>query len=236
MDLALLQRLNAARAAREAAICITDTATGAVRLVVEKDGYAGDPLVDELAVRFRSGASGTVLAADGTGRFLTVHLPPPRLIVIGAVHISQALAPMARIAGFDMTIVDPRQAFATPDRFPQVTVISEWPETAIPRIGLDAFTALAALTHDPKIDDYALAAALRADCFYVGALGSRKTHARRVERLAALGFDEATLGRIHAPIGLAIGAQSPAEIAVAVLAEVILALRHRGVVGREAAA
>ncbi len=236
MDLALLQKLNAARAAREAAIVVTDMGNGAVRLVLEKAGYAGDPLAEELERRFRSGASGTVLTADGTPMFLTVHLPPPRFVVIGAVHISQALAPMARIAGFDMTIVDPRTAFATPERFPHVAMIAEWPEVAIPRLGLDAFTALAALTHDPKIDDYALAAALRAGCFYVGALGSRKTHAKRMERLSALGFGEAALSSIHAPIGLAIGAQSPAEIAVSILAEVVAALRHRGAEGREAAA
>ncbi len=236
MDLALLQSLNAARAAREAAILVTDTASGAVRLVVEKNGYADDPMAAELMLRFRSGKSGTVLAPDGNALFLTVHLPPPRLIVIGAVHISQALAPMARTAGFDMTIVDPRTAFATPERFPHVALVAEWPEVALPRLGLDAFTGLAALTHDPKIDDYALAAALHAGCFYVGALGSRKTHAKRLERLSALGFDAATLGHIHAPIGLAIGAQSPAEIAVSILAEIILALRHRGVAGNEAAA
>jgi xanthine dehydrogenase accessory factor len=236
MDLALLRSLNAARAARQAAILITDTASGDVRLVVEKDGYSADPLAAELAQRFRSGASGTVLLADGRPVFLTVHLPPPRLIAIGAVHISQALAPMAAIAGFDMTIVDPRTAFATPERFPHVAMIAEWPEVALARLGLDAFTAVAALTHDPKIDDFALAAALHAGCFYVGALGSRKTHARRLERVAALGFDKDTLSRIHAPIGLAIGAQSPAEIAVSILAEIVQALRHRGIGAREAAA
>ena len=236
MDLALLRSLNAARAAREAAILITDTASGDVRLVVEKDGYANDPLAAELAERFRSGASGTALTPDGKPLFLTVHLPPPRLIVIGAVHISQALAPMARIAGFDMVIVDPRTAFATPERCPHVALVAEWPEVAVPRLGFDAFTAVAALTHDPRIDDFALASALKARCFYVGALGSRKTHAKRLERLTALGFDADALGRIHAPIGLGIGAQSPAEIAVSILAEVILALRHRGAAGREKAA
>ena len=236
MDLVSLQKLNAARAAREAAILVTDTASGHVRLVIEKDGYAADPLAGELARRFRSGASGTVLMPDGTDVFLTVHLPPPRLIVIGAVHISQALAPMAKIAGFDMTIVDPRTAVATPERFPDVAMVAEWPEVALPELGLDAFTAMAALTHDPKIDDYALAAALRAGCFYVGALGSRKTHARRLERLQALGLDREMLGRIHAPIGLGIGAQSPAEIAVSILAEVIVALRHRGADREEVAA
>jgi xanthine dehydrogenase accessory factor len=203
---------------------------------VERDGYDGDPLRDELHRRFRSGASGSVATGEGPGVFLTVQLPPPRLVVVGAVHISQALAPMARIAGFDMTIVDPRTAFATPERFPDVLLFPEWPDAAIPRLGLDPFTALAALTHDPKIDDGPIAAALAAGCFYVGALGSRKTHGRRLERLRGLGVDEAALATIHAPIGLAIGAQSPAEIAVAILAEVIAALRRRGEAAREAAA
>jgi xanthine dehydrogenase accessory factor len=229
----VLHRLNEARRERHAAIVITDFATGETRLVVERDGYAGDPLREELAARFASGVSG--LAAGGAA-FLTVQVPPPRLIVIGAVHISQALAPMAKVAGFDMTIVDPRTAFATPERFPEVAVLAEWPEDALPRLGLDAFTALAALTHDPKIDDGAIVAALAAGCFYVGALGSRKTHGRRVERLRQAGVSEAELARIRAPIGVAIGAQSPAEIAVAVLAEIIGALRSRGQSAKEAAA
>lgn len=233
MKLEILQRLNSARQRRQAAILVTDTASGHGRLVVEAEGYNGDPLEEDLRKRFASGASG--VAADGTV-FLTVHLPPPRLVVIGAVHISQALAPMARLAGFDMTIIDPRTAFATADRFPDLALIAEWPEDALPRIALDPFTALAVLSHDPKIDDGALIAALRAGCFYIGALGSRKTHARRLERLRGLGLDDLSLARIHAPIGLAIGAQSPAEIAVSVLAEIICALRSRGVVAKEAAA
>ena len=154
--------------------------------------------------------------------------PQPKLIAIGAVHISQALAPMARIAGFDIEIIDPRTAFATPDRFPDVALHAEWPEDVLKARPLDSYTALAALTHDPKIDDFALKAALDAGCFYVGALGSRKTHAKRVERLLALGLDADQIARIHSPIGMDIGASSPAEIAVAVLAEIISALRTRG--------
>jgi xanthine dehydrogenase accessory factor len=165
-----------------------------------------------------------------------VQLPPPRLVVIGAVHISQALAPIARVAGFDMSIIDPRTAFATAERFPDVPLLAEWPDTALPKVSLDPFTALAALTHDPKIDDEPIAAALRAGCFYVGALGSRKTHSKRLDRLRGLGLDDVTLSRIHAPIGIAIGAQSPAEIAVAILAQVIGALRSRGKQAQEAAA
>ncbi len=236
MDLAILQKLNQARRERFAVILVTDTASGAVRLVVEKDGYDGDPLREELAARFRSGASGSVVTPSGESTFFTVQLPPPRLVIIGAVHISQALAPMAKIAGFDMTIIDPRTAFATPERFPDVPLLAEWPDVALPKVGLDAFTGLAVVTHDPKIDDYALAESLRANCFYVGALGSRKTHGKRLERLRALGIDDTQLARIHAPIGLPIQAQSPAEIAVAVLAEVIVSLRSRGRQAREAAA
>jgi xanthine dehydrogenase accessory factor len=233
MKLEILSRLNAARRKRQAAIVVTDIDTGQTRLVVESSGYRDDPFAEELARRFSSGASGVV---PGANVFLTVHLPPPRLIVIGAVHISQALAPMAKLAGFDLAIIDPRTAFASDDRFPDVTLLAQWPEDVIPGLGLDQFTALAALTHDPKIDDGPLAAALRAGCFYVGALGSRKTHGKRLERLRSMGLDEASLARIHAPIGVAIGAQSPAEIAVAILAEVIAALRSRGVSVKEAAA
>ncbi len=143
---------------------------------------------------------------------------------------------MAKLAGFDMTIIDPRTAFATPDRFPDVALVAEWPDDALPKLGLDAFTAVAALTHDPKIDDSALAAALRAECFYVGALGSRKTQGKRIDRLRVLGLDERQVARIRGPIGLAIGAQSPAEIAVSILAEIIATLRSRGTAAKEAAA
>jgi xanthine dehydrogenase accessory factor len=235
MKLDLLRRLNAAREQRRATILVTDPATGEARLVVEAEGYANDAIRDELAARFRSGSSGMV-EVDGRSLFLTVELPPPRLVLIGAVHISQALAPMAKIAGFDTTIIDPRTAFATPERFPDVPLLAEWPADAIPRIGFDEFTAVAALTHDPKIDDTALLAALEAGCCYVGALGSRKTHARRVERLMAVGASQSALATLHAPIGIRIGAQSPAEIGVAIVAEVIAALRSRGAKAEEAAA
>jgi len=157
--------------------------------------------------------------------FLTVHVPPPRFVVIGAVHISQALAPMAKLAGYDVVIVDPRTAFTTPERFPDVKLIAEWPDTALPPLNIDGYTAFVALTHDPKIDDPALTHALARDCFYVGALGSRKTHARRVERLKAQGIGEEAIARIHAPIGLSIGAVSPPEIAVAILGQITAQLR-----------
>jgi xanthine dehydrogenase accessory factor len=231
MKLDTLRALNAARAERRAAILVTDTATGDTRLVRGEDA-ARDLLASELAKRLLSGRSGMV--EDGR-TFLTVQVPPPRLVVIGAVHISQALAPMARLAGFDVTIVDPRTAFATPERFPDVPLLAEWPEEALKRVPLDAYTAMAALTHDPKIDDVPLGAALAARCFYVGALGSRKTHGKRMERLLEQGATPADIERIHAPIGIDIGAQSPAEIAVAILAEVIASLRRDAVAGRIAA-
>ncbi len=225
MRLDLLQRLNAERLARRAAVVVTDLASHEQRLVRAQD-VAADPLAEPLAAALRQGKSGTV-QHDGRAVFLAVQVPPVRLLVVGAVHVSQALAPMARLAGFDVTIVDPRTAFATPERFPDVPLLAEWPDAALARLGLDPFTALAVLTHDPKIDDPALDAALRADCFYIGALGSRKTHAARVARFAAAGHGEDSLARIHAPIGLDIGAVSPAEIAVSVLGEVIAALRKK---------
>lgn len=225
MRLSLLTALNAERAARRAAVLVTDLASGAQRLVRAVD-VASDPLAEPIATALRMGKSSTVDAADGP-LFLAVQVPPVRLLVIGAVHVSQALAPMAKLAGLDVTIVDPRTAFATAERFPDVTLLAEWPDLAIARLGLDRFTAVAALTHDPKIDDPALDAALRAECFYIGALGSRKTHAARVARLETAGFDAAAIGRIHAPIGLDIGAVSPAEIAVSVLGQVIGALRKK---------
>jgi xanthine dehydrogenase accessory factor len=147
------------------------------------------------------------------------------MTIIGAVHISQVLAPMAQMAGFDVRVVDPRTAFATPERFDGVDLVAEWPEDALKDRPIDAFTAVVAVTHDPKIDDWPLISALKSNAFYVGALGSRKTHARRVERLTSDGVSESEIGRIAAPIGLDIGAQSPAEIAVAILAQVIGALR-----------
>jgi xanthine dehydrogenase accessory factor len=223
VKLDILAGLNGERAARRAAIVVTDTASGAQRLVKAAD-IGGDPLKDVLDKHLRSGKSG--MAETPQGRvFLTVHVPPPRLVITGAVHISQALAPMAKLVGYDVTIVDPRTAFASNERFPDVKLIADWPDTALPPLAIDRYTAFVALTHDPKIDDPALAHALARDCFYIGALGSRKTHGRRLERLQAQGFAESALKRIHAPIGLAIGAVSPAEIAVSIIGEITARLR-----------
>src|ERR1700734_3372959 len=224
MKLDILATLNAERQARRAAIVITDVASGKQRLVKAAD-VGKDPLRAMLAEHLRTGKSGVEETAEGRV-FLTVYVPAPQLIITGAVHISQALAPIGKLVGYDVTIVDPRTAFATPERFPDVKVIAEWPDKALPPLNVDRYTAFVALTHDPKIDDPALLHALARDCFYIGALGSRKTHARRVERLKQQGASDANVARIHAPIGLDIGAVSPAEIAVAIMAQITERLRE----------
>src|SRR4051794_15415103 len=224
MKLDILKALNSERAARRAVVVVTNEATGEQRLVKGAE-VARDPLAALIDKHIRSGKSGMEETPQGK-YFFTVHVPPPRLIATGAVHISQALAPMAKLVGYDVTIVDPRTAFATPERFPDVKLIAEWPDVALPPLGVDQYTAFVALTHDPKIDDPALSHALARDCFYIGALGSRKTHARRLDRLKEQGFDDAALARIHAPIGLDIGAVSPAEIAVAILGQITARLRQ----------
>lgn len=224
MKLDILSALNAERAARRPVVVVTDIGTGAQRLVREGE-IDTDPLADAIRDGLASGRSGPV-EADGQSVFLNVHAPPARLVVIGAVHIAQALCPMAEPLGLDVVVVDPRTAYATPERFPGVTLVPDWPQDAFAsRAPLDRYTALAALTHDPKLDDPALLAAFGAGCFYVGALGSRKTHGRRVERLAAAGLTADAIARIHAPIGLDIGALSPAEIALSILAQVVATLR-----------
>jgi xanthine dehydrogenase accessory factor len=224
MKLDILKALNAERAARRAAVVVTDQQTGAQRLVRAAE-VARDPLKDLIEKQIRSGKSGMAETPQGKV-FLTVHVPPPQLVITGAVHISQALAPIAKLLGYDVTIVDPRTAFASVERFPEVKVIAQWPDVALPPLNVDRYTAFVALTHDPKIDDPALTHALARDCFYIGALGSRKTHARRIERLKAQGLTEQQLKRIHAPIGLDIGAVSPPEIAVAIMAEITARLRQ----------
>jgi xanthine dehydrogenase accessory factor len=224
MKLEILKALNAERGGRRAAVVVTDVTSGEQRLVKAAD-VAADPLKDIIEKHIRRGKSG--MAETPAGKFfLTVHVPPSQLVITGAVHISQALAPMARLVGYDVTIVDPRTAFASIERFPDVKVIAEWPDVALPPLGIDRYTAFVALTHDPKIDDPALTHALARDCFYIGALGSKKTHARRIERLKAQGLSDAALARIHAPIGLQIGAVSPSEIAVAIMGEITAELRQ----------
>ncbi len=207
----LLNELVAARARRTAVAYEVDLDSGTRKL-----------LHDAYPERMRMDRSGF----EDDGRiFVAVHNPPLRLIVVGAVHISQALIPMARIAGYDPVIIDPREVFGTSDRFPGETILLDWPDDAVTELGLDARTALVLLTHDPKIDDPAIEAGLAADVFYIGALGSTRTHAKRVARLRDRGFTEAQIARIHGPVGLDIGAAGPAEIAVATLAQMTAVLR-----------
>ncbi|MDI7863297.1 XdhC family protein [Rhizobiaceae bacterium n13] len=227
MQRASLERLNEARRTRRAVVLLTDLGNAREEVVIEGEKVPAG-FEEPIAAALQSGKSGLV-ESHGRSYFLNVHLPSARIIVIGAVHISQALAGMAAIAGFPIRIIDPRTAFATAERFAGVDLVADWPEDVLKSDPLDAYTALVAVTHDPKIDDFPLGQALKAGCFYVGALGSRKTHAKRVERLAAAGFDDAAIARIAAPIGLNIGASSPAEIAVAILAQIIRALRKRDV-------
>ncbi len=191
----------------------------------------GDAALREAArLAAQADRSGPVETAEGRV-LLRVFNPPVRLVIVGAVHVAQALAPMARLCGHEVVVIDPRRAFATGDRFPGVRLVVAWPDEALAQDPLDRRSALVALTHDPRIDDPALAAALRSEAFYVGALGSRKTAAARRERLAALGLDAAALDRIHGPVGLDIGARTPGEIAVAVLGQLVASLRA-GSVGR----
>ncbi len=239
MDIALLSGLNAERAARRACLVITDMGDHSQRLVREaelvQEPWTSDPVSIALNEALRSGKSG-LIEANGRSLFVNVQVPPVKLIVTGAVHISQALQPMARELNLDMTVIDPRTAFATPERFPDVRLIADWPDEALLTTPLDRYTAFVALTHDPKIDDPALEAALRSDCFYIGALGSRKTHAKRVERLRGAGFGDADIARIRAPIGLNIGAVSPAEIALSIVGEIVSVLRAERVAAKAALA
>jgi xanthine dehydrogenase accessory factor len=208
----LLEELLAARAEKRPVVLATRLDGGEQRLLGPDDPAAARALADDES-----------RVEDGV--FLHVFNPPLRMVLVGAVHIAQALAQMAATAGFEVTIVDPRRAFATADRFPGVTLVTVWPGPALEALRPDRRTAVVTLTHDPKLDDPALAAALRSPAFYVGALGSKKTHGARLGRLAADGFDDAALARIHGPVGLGIGARSTAEIAVSILAQVVQVLR-----------
>lgn len=219
----LLDRLLAAEAERLAVAVVTELASGAQRLV-GRDEAADDTLAAHLSEAFRFDRSGVVTTASGEW-FIQIHNPALEMVIIGAVHIAQSVIPIARLAGYRVTVIDPRGAFATEQRFEGVDLHVEWPDEVLEERRLDERSALLALTHDPKIDDPALAAALNSACFYIGALGSRKTQGLRRERLAAMGFDAAALARIHGPIGLDIGARGAPEIAIAIMAEVTRALR-----------
>ena len=214
----VLQALLAARKERRAVALVTDLASGMQRIVARAEADAA------LEKRFRFDRSGVEKSESGES-FVAIHNPPLRLVMIGAVHIAQSVIPIAQLADYDITVIDPRGAFATGARFPNVTLIEDWPQDVLPKLGLDARTGFVALTHDPKIDDPALELALKSEVFYIGALGSKKTQASRIERLKAVGFDEATLVRIHGPIGLKIGSVGAPEIAISIVAEMTQCLR-----------
>jgi xanthine dehydrogenase accessory factor len=224
MQLETLKAVQAARDGRRAVVLVKRIADGAEALVYGDSAEGAlvgnaEVLATARAV-LASGRSDTI--ETGAGRlFLHAFIPPPRLIVVGAVHIAQALVPMAAMSGFDVVVIDPRRAFAADHRFPNVTVIQEWPDEAMERLKPDTSTAVVTLTHDPKLDDPALEVALRSNAFYVGSLGSRRTHEKRKARLLEAGVTEAQFVRIHGPVGLDIGAKSPAEIAISILAQVI---------------
>lgn len=223
MKRSLLDQLLVAQAGRRAVALVTELASGEQRLVL-RETSASDPLAAVLDQAFRFDQSG-VHRIEDKEYFVQIHNPALRLIIIGAVHIAQAVIPIARGTGYAVTVIDPRGAFATGARFPDIELHPEWPDEILPKIGLDARTAMIALTHDPKIDDPALTAALRSNVFYTGALGSGRTQASRRERLTNLGFSAANLARIHGPIGLDIGAKGAPEIAISIMAEMTRVLR-----------
>jgi len=225
----ILDRLVKAGHDHRSAALATDIANGR-QLLLDGDRVEGDLALDEAALAavreaWRTGRNRTIVAAAGRV-FVEVLSPPRRCFVVGAVHIAQALVKILALADYAVTVIDPRQSFATEARFPGLEMTSEWPDEALERLRPDRGSAVVTLTHDPKLDDPALAAALRSDCFYIGALGSRRTHAARCARLREMGFADGDLARIHGPVGLAIGAVSPAEVAVSIVAELTQVLRQ----------
>jgi xanthine dehydrogenase accessory factor len=228
----LLAALSAARAAKQPVVLATRLGDGMQALVAE-DGTHGASLPEALVAAALSALAddeSRTVEHEGARWFLHVHNPPLRLVVVGAVHIAQALVPMALPLGFGLTVIDPRRAFATAERFPGVTVSDAWPDEAMDALAPDRRTAVVTLTHDPKLDDPALDRALRSDAYYIGALGSRKTHAARLSRLAALGHGPASLARIRGPVGLAIEAVTAPEIALSILAEIVAVRRGAAIV------
>ncbi len=221
----LLDALVTAHRARQAAVLVRGLKSGRQFLVTSRKSDPNlkdvDPDLRDAAIAALDRDGAYVLNVDDERYLLQTLTAPPRMLVVGAVQIAQSLIPMAARAGFDVFLIDPRTAFATPDRFPEISIDHRWPDQAMSDFRIDARTAIVTLSHDPKIDDPALCAALTSDAFYIGSLGSKSTHAKRLERLAALGYSPEALRRIHGPIGLPLGGRSPAEIAVAILAQVI---------------
>lgn len=226
MQSEILTELLKARAEKRAVVVATRLSDDFQKLIYPTDKIEETWLTNVTSQVLTSDKSRVVTAPDGAEWFLNAFNPPLRLIIVGAVHIAQPVSTMGQLAGYDVTIIDPRAAFAAPERFPGMTVLCEWPDEAMAALAPDARTAVVTLTHDPKLDDPGLIVALRSPAFYIGALGSKKTHAARIERLTAQGFDAPTLARIHAPIGLSIGGKSPAEIAISILAQMTSVLRQ----------
>lgn len=224
MDANILQQLVRDRAEKRAVVLATRLTDGIQKLVHPSDKKEENWLIEVISQVLASDRGRIVEGPDGEW-FLNPFNPPLRLILVGAVHIAQPLAQMGRLAGYDVTVVDPRTSFASPERFPDMHLITDWPDEAMTALAPDARTAVVTLTHDPKLDDPALQAALRSPAFYIGALGSKKTHASRVARLAKAGFGENEIARINGPVGLSIGAKSPAEIAISIMAEITETLR-----------
>ncbi len=224
-----LRQVDERRGRMQPFATVTEIASGRQALVdelaVHGDLALTAPQRDEVRRRIFSDQSGMIEVGVGGGLFVRVYSPPARMIIVGAVHIALALAPMAKLAGFDVTVIDPREAFVRASALSDVRAIVEWPDDGMKQVAPDARTAVVTLTHDPKLDDPALAAALRSQAFYIGALGSRKTHANRLERLRGMGFSAAETARIHGPVGLNINALTPAEIAVSIMAQVIEKMR-----------
>jgi xanthine dehydrogenase accessory factor len=224
----VLDELRRDRREKRAVVLATTLPTGENRLVypdAPAEGEAADVREGALRALARDRCV-TVEREGGASVFLQPFNAPLRLVLVGAVHIAQPLAQMAALSGFEVVIVDPRSAFATEDRFPGVRLVTSWPDRALRDLALDARSAVVTLTHDPKLDDPALEIALRSPCFYVGCLGSGKTHAARVERLRGRGFGDAEIARVFGPVGLRIGARSPAEIAVSILGQIVEQLRR----------
>lgn len=219
--IAALQQARTKRTAVTLATRLSDAAETLIYLDRADGSMADDATLLSAARRAMAIGRSETIDFGGQKIFLNVYVPPPRLVIVGAVHIAQTLAPMATMLDFDVTVVDPRGAWATSARFPGVKVIQDWADEAFQAMGLDVSTAVVTLTHDPKLDDPALEAALKSDVFYIGALGSRKTHAKRKERLAEVGITDEMFARIHGPVGLNIGAKSPAEIAVSILGQIV---------------
>ena len=223
MKFDIFEQVLEARAQRKAVALVTELANGAQR-VVARDHAADDILAPQLNEAFRFDRSGVHKVPEGEF-FVHIYNPALRLIIIGAVHIAQSVIPIAKAAGYDIVVIDPRGAFATGARFPDITLHAEWPDEILPKLGLDQRTAMLALTHDPKIDDPSLNLALKSKVFYIGALGSKKTQGARAQRLTDSGFSASDLARIHGPIGINIGAQGAPEIAISIMAELTRVLR-----------